>query len=77
MIINPILQNVKFTHYITLKLINDRCSSNADYCDAKRTFCEADIFAFLNVDGNGSVLFKLYHKIYIYIYHRIYIYVDI
>ena len=25
-------------------------SSNADYRDAKRTFCEADIFEFLNVD---------------------------
>ena len=33
-----------------LKLINDICSSNADYRDAKRTFCEADIFEFLNVD---------------------------
>ena len=33
-----------------LKLINDSCSSNADYRDTKRTFCEADIFEFLNVD---------------------------
>ena len=49
----------KVYQYIMLKLINDSCSSNADYRDPKRTFCEADIFAFLNVDhhGTGSVLF--------------------
>ena len=50
MIINKIGPNVTFTRYIMLKLINDICSSNADYRDAKRTFCEADIFEFLNVD---------------------------
>ena len=59
MIINQIGPNVKFIYYIMLKLINDSCSSNTDYCDAKRTFFEADMFAFLNVDrhGTGSVLF--------------------
>ena len=59
MIINKIGPNVKFTHYIMLTLINDSCSSNADYRDAKRTFCEADMFAILNVDrrGTGSILF--------------------
>ena len=64
MIINQIGPHVKFTRYIMLKLIDDCCSSNA-----KWTFCEADMFAFLNVDrhGTGSVLFRLYHRIYIYI----------
>ena len=50
-----------------LKLINDSCSSNADYRDTKQTLCEADIFALLNVDrrGTGGVLpFELYHRIY-------------
>ena len=58
-IINQIGPNKKFTHYMMLKLINDSCSSNTDYRDTKRTFCEADMFAFLNVDrhGTGSVLF--------------------
>ena len=39
--------------------------------------CEADMFAFLSVDrhGTGSVLFKLYHRIYIYIYMYIYIFI--
>ena len=75
MIINKIGPNVKFTHYIMLKLINDSCSSNANYRDAKRTFCEVDMFVFLNVDrhGTGSVLFKLCHRIYIYIFTTGYI----
>ena len=65
MIINQIGPNVKLTHYIMLQLVNDSCSSNTDYHDAKRTFCEADMFALLNVGrhGTGSVLFKLYHRI--------------
>ena len=69
MIINETGPGVKFTHYIMLKLINDSCSSNADYRNAKQTFCEADMFVFLNVDchGTGSVLFKLYHRMYIYL----------
>ena len=55
------------------KLVNDSCSSNANY-HAKQTFCEADIFAFKKFGrhGIGSVLFKLHHRIYIYIYNRIY-----
>ena len=60
MIINQIGPNVEFTHYIMLKLINDSCSNNADYLDAKRTFCEVDMFACLNLDRHGteSVIFK-------------------
>ena len=52
-----------------LKFINDSCSSNANYLDAKRTFWEAEMFAFLNIDrhGTGSALFKLYHRVYVII----------
>ena len=51
-----------------LKLIND----NTNYRNAKQTFFEADMFAFLNVDDHetGSVLFKLYHMIYMWIYEE-------
>ena len=53
-----------------LKLIND----NANYCNAKRTFCEA-MFAFLNVDhhGIGSVLFLNDTTGYTYIFTTGYI----
>ena len=75
MIINQIRPNVKFTHYIMLKLINDSCSSNADYRNAKQAFGDADMFASLNVDrhGTGSVFFNLYHRIYIYLPQDIYV----
>ena len=53
MTIKQIGQNIKFTHYIMLKLINDSTSSNANYHDAKWTFCEAGMFAFLNIDHHG------------------------
>ena len=56
MIINEIGSNVKFTHYIMLKLIIDSCSSNVYYHDAKETFCEADMFELLNVDSHGTTL---------------------
>ena len=45
-----------------LKLINDSCSSNADYCNTKQNRVSVNLmFAFLNVDrhGTGSVLFKI------------------
>ena len=68
MIINQIGPSVKFTHYIMLKLINDSCSSNANYCDAKQTFCEADMFAVLMlIVMELEVSFLNYTTGYIYI----------
>ena len=80
MIINQIGLNVKFTHYIMLKLINDSCSSNADYHDARlsvKLIClrfemlivmELEMSFFYYTTGCTY----LHTYIYIYIYHRIY-----